>query len=381
MSTNGSALPSAGAWRQARHILAVRLDALGDLLMTTPAIRALHESGPERQITLLTSPSAAGIAALVPEIDDVIVYDAPWVKMTAPRADSGPDHALIERLRAAHFDAAVIFTVYSQNPLPATLLCYLADIPLRLAHGRENPYQLLTNWIKETEPEEQVRHEVQRQLDLVATVGSHTSDPRLLLQVPPAAVARVRALLQDAGIDPARPWLAIHAGSTAASRRYPPEHFAAAARLLVREHGLSVVFTGTQAEAQLVATIRQMMQAPSLSLVNHLNLAELAALFKLAPVVISNNTGPAHVAAAVGTPVVDLYALINPQHTPWMVPNRVLYHDVPCRWCYRSICPEGHHACLREVEPERVVAAALELLGQRGANLSLFPYASAALPL
>ena len=167
----------------------------------------------------------------------------------------------------------------------------------------------------------------------------------------------------------------------AASRRYPPEHFAAAARLLVREHGIPVVFTGTQAEVQLVAGIQQMMQAPSLSLVNQLNLAELAALFQLAPVVISNNTGPAHIAAAVGTPVVDLYALINPQHTPWMVPNRVLYHDVPCRWCYRSICPEGHHACLRKVEPERVVAAALELLGRRDANLSLFPYARAALPL
>ncbi len=381
MSANGSAPAPGGGWQAARHILAVRLDALGDLVMTTPAIRALRESGPQRRITLLTSPSAVGVAALVPEIDEVIVYDAPWVKMTAPRADSGPDHALIERLRAACFDAAVIFTVYSQNPLPATLLCYLADIPLRLAHSRENPYQLLTDWIRETEPEEGVRHEVQRQLDLVATVGSHTADPRLSLQAPPTAFARVRALLREAGIEPVRPWIAIHAGSTAASRRYPPEHFAAAARLLVREHGIPVTFTGTQAEAQLVAGIRQMMQAPSLSLVNQLNLAELAALFRLAPVVISNNSGPAHIAAAMGTPVVDLYALINPQHTPWMAPNRVLYHDVPCKWCYRSICPEGHHACLRQVEPERVVAAALELLGRREASLSLFPYARAALPL
>jgi ADP-heptose:LPS heptosyltransferase len=69
------------------------------------------------------------------------------------------------------------------------------------------------------------------------------------------------------------------------------------------------------------------------------------------------------VAAAVGTPVVDVYALTNPQHTPWMVPSRVLSNDVPCRWCYRSVCPEGHHLCLLGVAPERVVAAALELLG------------------
>jgi ADP-heptose:LPS heptosyltransferase len=80
---------------------------------------------------------------------------------------------------------------------------------------------------------------------------------------------------------------------------------------------------------------------------------------------VSNNTGPAHVAAAVGTPVVDLYALTNPQHAPWGVPHRLLFHDVPCRNCYRSECPEGHHACLRQVPPESIVDAVRELAGGR----------------
>jgi ADP-heptose:LPS heptosyltransferase len=97
-------------------------------------------------------------------------------------------------------------------------------------------------------------------------------------------------------------------------------------------------------------------------MVDRLSLTELTALLEMAPLLISNNTGPVHMAAAVGTPVVDLYALTNPQHTPWGVPNRVLFHDVPCRICYKSICPEGHHHCLRLVEPETVVQAALELL-------------------
>ena len=79
---------------------------------------------------------------------------------------------------------------------------------------------------------------------------------------------------------------------------------------------------------------------------------------------ISNNTGPFHIAAAVGTPVVDLYALTNPQHTPWMVASRVLYQDVPCKFCYKSICPEGHHHCLSLVAPETVVQAASELMGE-----------------
>ena len=98
-----------------------------------------------------------------------------------------------------------------------------------------------------------------------------------------------------------------------------------------------------------------------------LDLAELAALITCAPVLITNNTGPSHIAAAVDTPVVCLYALTNPQHTPWLVPSRVLSYDVPCRWCYRSVCPEGHHACLRLVSPDDVVRAALELATQKDA--------------
>src|SRR5438270_259735 len=108
------------------------------------------------------------------------------------------------------------------------------------------------------------------------------------------------------------------------------------------------------------------MAALSLSLVGCLNLPELGALLPLAPLQISNNTGPVHVAAAVGTPVVELYALTNPQHTPWAVPSRVLNHDVPCKYCYKSVCPEGHHDCLRKVTPESVVEAACDLLRESG---------------
>src|SRR5205085_708073 len=102
--------------------------------------------------------------------------------------------------------------------------------------------------------------------------------------------------------------------------------------------------------------------AGACSLAGRLGLPQLAATIELAPLLISNNTGPVHIAAALGTPVVDLYALTNPQHTPWQVPSRVLSHDVPCRNCYKSVCPLGHHDCLRGVPPEAVVTAARELL-------------------
>jgi ADP-heptose:LPS heptosyltransferase len=102
------------------------------------------------------------------------------------------------------------------------------------------------------------------------------------------------------------------------------------------------------------------------SLAGRLDVAELAAVLARAPLLVSNNTGPVHLAAAVGTPVVDLYALTNPQHTPWGVPHRVLSHDVPCKYCYKSVCPLGHHDCLRAVAPAAVVTAALDLLGGEG---------------
>jgi hypothetical protein len=92
-----------------------------------------------------------------------------------------------------------------------------------------------------------------------------------------------------------------------------------------------------------------------------LSLGELAALIERASVLVSNNSGPVHLASALATPVVDLYALTNPQHTPWQTPHRVLFRDVECRWCYRSVCPQHHHACLLGVTPGEVVNAALEL--------------------
>jgi ADP-heptose:LPS heptosyltransferase len=211
------------------------------------------------------------------------------------------------------------------------------------------------------EPETCLRHEVRRQLDLVATVGAHTDEERLSLAIPDRAAASVDDLL--AGMKKRnRPWVVVHPGATAASRRYPPEGFASVARRLVQELGCDVAFTGTEPERQLVDAIRAGMAAPSYSFVGILDLPELAAVLARASLLISNNTGAVHVAAAVGTPVVDLYALTNPQHTPWQVPHRVLFHDVPCKYCYKSVCPEGHGNCLALVPPAAVVRATHELL-------------------
>jgi lipopolysaccharide heptosyltransferase II len=351
-------------WQTARRILCVRLDTLGDVLMTTPAIRALRESLADSHITLWTSPAGREAGRLVPEIDAVRVYEPPWMKATPPREDAEYEFAELQWLRSQRFDAAVIFTVYSQNPLPAALMCYLAGIPRRLAHCRENPYQLLTDWAPELEPHALVRHEVQRQLDLVESIGCRTSDPRLSIQASQQARGRIARLLEQQGIACDRPCVVVHPGASAVSRRYPAVAFAETVRQLVHEHGLQVIFTGGAHEEALIEEVRSSAEVSAPSLAGQLSLAELAALLDSVDLLLANNTGPVHVAAAVGTPVVDLYALTNPQHTPWQVPHRVLSHDVPCKYCYKSVCPHEHGHCLSLIPPQKVVEAVLDLLAE-----------------
>lgn len=349
-------------WHDSRDVLCVRLDGIGDVLMTTPALRALREQRPDRRITLLTSRAGAQLGELIPEVDRAIAYDAPWMKAPGGDGSAWRDCATVERLRACELDAAAIFTVFSQSPLPAALMCQLAGIPLRLAHCRENPYALLSDWVPEREPDQGVRHEVERQLDLVAAVGAGTGREELSLELPAEARWSALAALREAGLDPAEPWLLLHPGASAASRRYPVALYAEAMRDLVERTGRRVAVAGGAADRGTAAELAARIGAAAAVLPTGLSLAELCGLIEAAPLVVANNSAPAHVAAAVGTPVVVLYALTNPQHTPWRVPSRVLSNDVPCRWCYRSVCPEGHHACLRLVAPGDVAQAAVELL-------------------
>ena len=349
-------------WQRARRILCVRLDSLGDVLMCTPAMRAVRQAVPGRTLTLLGAPSGAAALPFVPELDDAIAWSAPWTKSAKSATTAAASPAPIATLAARGFDAAVIFTTYTQSALPAALLCQLAGIPLRLAHCRENPYDLLSDWVPDPEPATLVRHEVQRQLALVQRVGCRSAGLGLSFVPRPADVTAARSRLAAAGVDPDRPWILLHPGASAASRRYPAAHWAHVLRLLAQQLQLPLVLTGSAEESELVDGIQFASAVPAISLAGRLALGELGAALRLAAVAVTNNTGPAHMAAAVGTPVVDLYALTNPQHTPWNVRSRVLFHDVPCRFCYKSTCPEGHQACLAGIEPQRVVDAVRALL-------------------
>lgn len=361
-------------WRSVERLLVVRLDNLGDVLMATPAIAALRAGLPQARITLLASPSGAAAVPFLGDVDDGIVFSAPWVKPAGRASDDDSlgclEADLVLQLAASGFDAAVILTTCTQSVLPAAMLCRMAGIRLRLGHCRENPYGLLTDWVSDREVvADGMRHEVQRQLALVHSVGFATDDQRLRFRVPHAAHDAVARCLARGGVAPGTPYVVVHPGATAQSRRYPAPLFGLAAARIASETGASIVLSGAAQDRPLVDEVRTAMASPALSLAGQLDLGELAALIAGADLLVANNSGPAHIAAALGTPVVDLYALTNPQHTPWQVPARVLNHPVPCRNCLKSVCPLEHHDCLRRVEPGEVAEAAFELLAaSRGAE-------------
>lgn len=352
-------------WRTARRILAVRLDNLGDVLVTTPAIHAIKASLPGAKLTLLTSSVGAQVAMLNPDVDDVIVYEAPWIDPWHKLSqDSQREQQMIAMIRERPFDGAIIFTSFRQSPLPAAYLCYLADIPLRLAASIDGAGSLLTTRHKHPE---RMMHEVERGLDLVGAIGFATNELDLVLQVSDTALESVFDLLSAHGIDQESPLVVLHPGCSMPARTYPWEMYAQVIDLLVEHLGATVVITGTEDERALVEQVLGRVQednrGATLACAGTLPFPEVCALIEAADLTITNNTGPMHISAAVRTPVVALFALTNPpeQWGPWCVPHRQLYHDVSCRICYNRVCPYGHE-CLRLVTPEMVIDAATELL-------------------
>jgi ADP-heptose:LPS heptosyltransferase len=349
-------------WLKVKKWLVVRLDSMGDVLMTTPAIRAIKETVGGSEITLLTSSSGAAVAAYIPEVDEVIEWGAPWVSGTGKKTETIPH--IRQRIEQGHFEAAIIFTVYSQSAMPAALMLYESGVPLRIAYGHENPYELLTHWVPDPEPNTIVRHEVERQLALVGRLGFHTAEKRLSFKVAAEDRKKVRARLVALGVDEGGWWI-LHPGSREERRSYPIDRYAVAVAMIASNWPGKIVITGTEQEAELAETLLKINRERVVNLTGALTLGELGALIEAAPLLVTNNTGPAHLSAAVGTPVVDLYAKTNLQHTPWHVPAKVLYFDVPCKQCERGVCPLLQHDAKVEVKPEQVYQAVMGYLEER----------------
>jgi lipopolysaccharide heptosyltransferase II len=308
------------AWNDCKRILCIRPDNIGDLLMSTPAIAALKETF-NAHVTVLTSSMAKSITPYIPLIDETLVYDVPWVKSSA-QVRVEDFNEIINVLRRNEFDAAVIFSVFSQNPLPTAMIPYLAGIRKRLGYCRENPYQLLTHWAPDQEPYTFVHHQVRRDLDLVKTVGATTQNEQLRLSIR-GDVSGTKEKLSRLGVDCQKPWILFHPGVSEEKRMFPIEKWIKTGRLL-EELDCQILITGKNNESLLAQEIKDGIGASALNVAGKLSMQEFITLIAISSLVVSVNTATVHIASAVGTPIVVLYALTNPQHAPWQSKGAVL---------------------------------------------------------
>lgn len=246
------------------------------------------------------------------------------------------------------------------------MLCHIAAIPQVLAYCRENLYQLISDCLPEQEPETLLRHEVQRQLDLVSALGAGCDNTRLQLTVSEDDRKEAQACLEGLGLCSDQPFLLLHPGASAASRRYPRAHLQSVVTQLAQLCNLPLVLTGGMDDQALLSSLQQSADhgTATMRVARALSFGGLAALISKARLLIANNSAPAHLAAAMQTPVVVLYALTNPQHTPRQVLSKVLFNPVPCAPCYRSTCPLSHHECLAAIKPSLVLEAVSALLDE-----------------
>jgi ADP-heptose:LPS heptosyltransferase len=323
------------------HVLYARLDNDGDVLLQGPAIRAVA-AGADR-VTLLCGPRGRRAAELLPAVDAIVTHRAPWIDPEPEPVDRRHTDALVEELRALRLDAALVSTSFHQSALPLALLLRFAGVPFVAAISDDYPGSLLD--VRHRDPGDV--HEVERALSLAAAAGfppAPDDDDRLRI---------VRTYAPPPGL-PER-YVVVHPGASVPARAWEPEHHR---ELVARfaDAGRHVVVTGAPSERRLTAFVAGPTRAEVLDLGGATALAELAEVLAGADAVVVGNTGPAHLAAAVGTPVVSLFAPTVPavRWRPWRVPHELLHADVPCAGCRARACPVPGHPRLSTITPADV---------------------------
>jgi ADP-heptose:LPS heptosyltransferase len=328
-----------------RHVLVARQDSVGDVLLAGPAVRAVAAGA--RRVSLLCGPRGREAAMLLPGVDEVVVAHAGWIDAAPEPVTRAGIDALVDRLTDLEVDQALILTSFHQSPLPLALLLRMAGVRAIAAVSVDYPGSLLD--VRHRVDEDV--HEVERGLSVAATLGYRLpegDDGRLAVRRDPRAGAPQLE----------RPYVVVHPGASVPARAWAPERHAALVEALVAE-GRRVVVTGATAERPLTAQVAG-GRAGAVDLGGRVDLAGLAEVLAGAEVVVVGNTGPAHLAAAVGTPVVSLFAPVVPavRWRPWGV-RQVLLGDqgAACAGSRARVCPVPGHPCLDGVSVRDVAAA------------------------
>jgi heptosyltransferase I len=370
--------PAAG---EVRRILVLRLERIGDLLMSLPALHALRARAPQAGIDLVVGSWNAPLARLVEGVDAVETMDAPWL---ARGAGGSGWPALLRQARgwrARRYDLAINL----EGDIRSTVIMSRAGARWCAGFGMAGGGPLLDDDVGF----DQRSHTAVNGVRLVqAAFGELPARqvwpaegreaaarlPRAALTIPPAALARADALLAAAAGAPAnRPLVGLHIGAGRAVKEWPPERMAEAGAWAVRERGAALVLTGSAADRAAADQVRRALP-PSATVVDTVggaDLVALAAVISRLSLLITPDTGPMHVAAAVGTPLVALFGPSSPDRWgPLTQDARIVRVDLPCSPCNRIRNPparcQGHTPdCMTGILAGRVIEAAGDLLPAR----------------
>lgn len=348
-----------------RHVLVARLDNAGDVLLTGPAVRAVATDA--AKVTYLSGPAGRAAAELLPGVDQIEVFDAPWVAFDAPETSRPAVEAFVDRIAQQHVDQALVLTSFHQSPLPLALLLRMAGVPEIAATSVNYPGTLLDVRFQPLEG----AHEVQQSLALAAAL-----DHRL----PPWDNDRLAVRRPLPGWRPFdQPYVVVHPGASVPARCYDASRGAALVRQLAAA-GWAVAVTGAPEERPLTAAVAWPQhdsdgkgigdglehEARVVDLGGTTSFASLAGVLDGAAAVVCGNTAAAHLAAAVGTPVVSIFPPVVPAERwrPWGVPHVLLGdQDIACAGCRCRVCPLPGQPCLASVTPEVVFEAVTALAG------------------
>ncbi|HEV7584187.1 MAG TPA: glycosyltransferase family 9 protein [Solirubrobacteraceae bacterium] len=338
-----------------RSVLIARQDSVGDVLLAGPALRAVAAG--DTCVSLLCGPRGRPAAELLPGVSELIVWRADWIDPEPHPLRRIHVEALVDDLAARGFEEALILTSFHQSPLPLALLLRMAGVPRIAAISEDYPGSLLDLRVS---VEEDI-HEVQRALAVAEACGYGLS----------AEDDRTLAIKRRGEIHPVaeslRPYVVVHPGASVPARAWSASRNRELVTLLTAA-GQNVVVTGSAGERALTAAVcREAVDGHVADLGGVTSLGELAEVIAGAEALVVGNTGPAHLAAAVGTPVVSLYAPTVPASRwhPWRVPFEQLGRELPCAGCRARTCPVPGHPCVDAITAEEVLRALSRLAPTR----------------
>ncbi len=339
------------------HILIVKLSAIGDVIHTLPALNAIRRHFPHAQITWLVEEAAAGLLEGHPALDRVLVSRRKyWL-----RGLRGPERcqhlsemaAFIKNLRDTRYDMILDF----QASLKGGVLIALARGVRKIGFGKGLEHQEHSHlFLNEKVPAVDMEiHALTRGLLLLAQIGIPTRRIEYGLPVSARDRDHIGRLLSVTGIDPQTKVVAINPVAQWETKLWDNRKFAALADLLIERYDVSIVFTGGPADRPTVAAIMVQMQHRAFDFTGKTSLLGLAALYARVACLISTDTGPMHLGAAVGIPVVALFGPTAPWRTgPFGEGHRIVHTDCSCAPCYQRRCETAH--CMAGITVAQVAA-------------------------